>query len=192
MWNRYFKIIKMRISTGNHFEEEDFHPDELWRRRNSSSLIHVGDRYHLILWFRLYVHCTLVAVWWKTNKRSFCFIIAFHDFATMENRLTYQCPSSWPVVITMKKKLAGTLEKKYRILAGPNEWQQVCNRSNPEKTSRSCEEAGFSWLSSKVSRTLTVKCTNDGVHVSREIVGKNHLKSKCLQVQLLIRWYFVY
>jgi hypothetical protein len=28
------------------------------------------------------------------------------NFATLENRLTYQCPSSWPVVIAMKKKLA--------------------------------------------------------------------------------------
>jgi hypothetical protein len=46
------------------------------------------------------------------NKRSFCFIIAFHKFATLKNRRTYQCPSSWPVVITMKKKLAGTLKKK--------------------------------------------------------------------------------
>jgi hypothetical protein len=39
-------------------------------------------------------------------------------------------------------------------MAGPNEWQQVCNQSNPEKTGRSCEGADFSWLSSKVSRTL--------------------------------------
>jgi hypothetical protein len=39
-------------------------------------------------------------------------------------------------------------------LAGPNEWQQVCNRSNPEKTGRSCGGADFSWWSSKVSRTL--------------------------------------
>jgi hypothetical protein len=46
------------------------------------------------------------------------------------------------------------LEYKCRILAGPNEWQQVCNRSNPGKTGRSCEGADFSWLSSKVSRTL--------------------------------------
>jgi hypothetical protein len=60
-----------------------------------------------------------------------------------KNRLTYQCPSSWPVIITMKKKLAGTEEKIYRILAGPTEWQQVCNRSNREKTGRSCEGAGF-------------------------------------------------
>jgi hypothetical protein len=43
-----------------------------------------------------------------TNKRSFCFNTAFHNFATLENQLTYQCPSSWPVVIMMKKKLAGT------------------------------------------------------------------------------------
>jgi hypothetical protein len=32
--------------------------------------------------------------------------------ATLENRLTYQCPSSWPVVITMKKKLGNTSKKK--------------------------------------------------------------------------------
>jgi hypothetical protein len=46
------------------------------------------------------------------------------------------------------------LKRKDGILAGPNEWQQVCNWSNPEKTGRSCEGADFSWLSSKVSRTL--------------------------------------
>ena len=44
--------------------------------------------------------------------------------------------------------------KEKRILACPNKWQQVCNRSNLEKTSRSCARADFSWLSSKVSRTL--------------------------------------
>jgi hypothetical protein len=32
-------------------------------------------------------------------------------------------------------------------------WQQVCNRSNPEKTGRSCKGPEFSWLSSKVFRT---------------------------------------
>jgi hypothetical protein len=52
------------------------------------------------------------------NMRSFCFIIAFHNFATLENRLTYQCPSSWPVVITMRKKLASTWKNKsgYRLV----------------------------------------------------------------------------
>jgi len=44
--------------------------------------------------------------------RSFCFIIAFHSFATLENWLTYQCPSSWLVVITMKKKISRRLKKK--------------------------------------------------------------------------------
>jgi hypothetical protein len=42
----------------------------------------------------------------------------------------------------MEKKLAGTWKKKYRIWAGPNEWQQVCNWSNPEKTGRSCKLKG--------------------------------------------------
>jgi hypothetical protein len=54
------------------------------------------------------------------EQASFCFIIAIHNFATLENRLTYQCPSSWPAVITTKKKLAGTWKNKYRILAGSN------------------------------------------------------------------------
>ena len=107
----------------------------------------------MVLGFRLCVCRKLVTIWWMANKRSFCFIITFHNFATLENRLTYQCPSSWPVVITMKKELADTW-KKYRISAGRNEQQQVCNWWNPEKTGRSCEGADFSWLSSKVSRAL--------------------------------------
>ena len=64
--------------------------------------------YRLVLGFRLYVRCRFVAVWWMANKWNVCFIIAFHNFARLENWLTYQCPSSEPVVITMKKKLAGT------------------------------------------------------------------------------------
>ena len=46
--------------------------------------------------------------------------------------------------------------KKNRIWASQNEWQQVCNRSNPEKCGRSCEGVDFSWLSSKVSWTLVL------------------------------------
>jgi hypothetical protein len=76
-----------------------------------------------------------------------------HNFATLEHWLIYQCPSSWPVVITMKKKLAGTW-KNNRILASPNSWQQVCNWSNLEESGRSCEGLDFSWLSLKVSWTL--------------------------------------
>jgi hypothetical protein len=69
-----------------------------------------------------------------------------------------------PAYLSMPKFLAGChyneeeisrhLKKKYRILTGPNEWQQVCNLSNPGKIGRSCEGMDFSWLSSKVSRTL--------------------------------------
>ena len=33
---------KKQISTGNHFEEEDFYLDELSNRRISSGLIHLG------------------------------------------------------------------------------------------------------------------------------------------------------
>jgi hypothetical protein len=36
------------ISTGNHFEEEDVYPDELWNRQISSTLIHLGSN---INWF---------------------------------------------------------------------------------------------------------------------------------------------
>ena len=101
-----------RILTGNQFEEEDFYPYGLWNRRiirfDSSR---VG--YHMVIGFRSYVRCRLVAVWWMANTLSLCFILAFHYFATLKNRLTYQCPSSWPVVITMKKKLAGTWKKNY-------------------------------------------------------------------------------
>jgi hypothetical protein len=61
-----------------------------------------------MLGFRLFVRCRLVAVWWMATKRRVCFIIAFHIFATLENWDTYRCPSYWPFVIAMKKKLAGT------------------------------------------------------------------------------------
>ena len=64
----------------------------------------------MILGFRLSICYRLVVVWWMTNKRNFCFIIELHNLATLENRLTYRCPSSWAVVITMKKKLP-VLEK---------------------------------------------------------------------------------
>jgi hypothetical protein len=41
-------LKKNRISTGNHFEEEDFYPDELWKMRISFGLIHLGSD---IIWF---------------------------------------------------------------------------------------------------------------------------------------------
>ena len=110
--------------------------------------------YHLVIGFRLFVHCRLGVVWWMVNMWSFCFIIAFHNFDILKNQLTYQCPSSWPVVITTKKKLAGTWKINIGYEMVQNYWQQGCNQSNLEKIGRSCEGADFSWLRSKVSRTL--------------------------------------
>jgi hypothetical protein len=43
--------------------------------------------YHLVLGFRLSVRCRLVAVWWMTNMRSFCFIIACQNFTTLKTGL---------------------------------------------------------------------------------------------------------
>ena len=136
-------------------------------------------KYHPVLGFRLFVRCRFVAVWWMTSMRSFRFVVAFHNFVTLRNRLTYQCPSSWPVVVTMKKKLASTWKINklciyiYRVLAGPNEWQQVCNRLNPDKTGRNCEGADFSWLSSKVSRTLLSSS------VCAKVFGHERSRSRC-------------
>jgi hypothetical protein len=62
-----------------------------------------------------------------------------------------------------EEEISRHLKKEHMILAGPNEWQQVCNRSNPEKTGRSCEGADFSWLSSKASGTLVGEEKNNGV-----------------------------
>ena len=41
-------LEKKRISTGNHFEDKDSYPDELWNRRISFGLIHLGPD---IIWF---------------------------------------------------------------------------------------------------------------------------------------------
>jgi hypothetical protein len=88
------------------------------------------------------------------ERAKLCFIIAFHNFATLKNRLTLSMPRFLACCHYSEEEISWHLKKKYRILAGPNEWQQVYNRSNPEKTGRGCEGADFSWWNSKVSRTL--------------------------------------
>ena len=102
-------------------KETGFQPATILRRRISTRMnCKIGNFirfdssraiYHLVLGFTLSVHCRLVPVWWMANRWSVCFIIALHNFATLKNHFTYQCPSSWPVVIRMKKKLAGTWKK---------------------------------------------------------------------------------
>jgi hypothetical protein len=89
-----------------------------------------------------------------TNIRSFCFIIAFHHFVNWKTGLLVNAQVLAGCHFN-EEEIRWHLKKIYKILAGPNEWQQVCNWSNPEKTGRSCEGAVFSWMSSKVSRTLT-------------------------------------
>ena len=80
---------------------------------------------------------------------------AFRKFATLENWFTYQCPSSWPVGITLEKKLAGT----WKIIGY---WSVQINDNKfatgqiLKKTGRNCEGVDYSWLSSKVSRTLNM------------------------------------
>ena len=103
------------------------------------------------------------------NMRNFYFIIVFHNFATLIEK---------PAYLSMPKFLAGYhyneeeiswhLEKN-RILAGPNEWQQVCHRSNPERTGGSCEGADCSWLSSRVSRTLPAICILVNLETSQDL-----------------------
>jgi hypothetical protein len=85
------------------------------------------------------------------NKRSFCFIIAFHNFATLEKPAYLSMPKFLAGCLYNEEEISLHLKKKKRIFAGPNSWQQVCNQSNPEKTGRSCEGADFGWVSSKVS-----------------------------------------
>ena len=72
----------------------------------------------MFLGFRLSVRCRFVAFWWMTSMRSFCFIIAFHNFATLENRLTYQL---MPRFLTgchyNEEEISRHLNKNYRILA---------------------------------------------------------------------------
>ena len=56
----FLKKKKTRISTGNHFEEEDFYPDELWNRRISSSLIHLGLD---VIWFQGLDYLPIIGLW---------------------------------------------------------------------------------------------------------------------------------
>jgi hypothetical protein len=51
-----------------------------------------------------------------------------------------------------EEEISRHLKKRRRILASPNSWQQVCNRSNPEETGRSCEGVDFSWLNASVAK----------------------------------------
>jgi hypothetical protein len=87
------------------------------------------------------------------NKQSFCFIIAFHNFCYIEN----------PNYLPMPKFLAGfhyNEEEISRHLKKDIGYWLVQMNGNKFATGRSCEGADFSWLSSKVSRTLPLTGTD--------------------------------
>ena len=111
----------------------------------------------MVLGFKLYVRCSLVTVWVNGEQEQAKFRLHYC--------ISYFGYIGKPSYLSMPKFLASChcneeeinrrlREKKYRILASPNERKQVSNRSNPEKTGRSCEGADFRWLSSRVFRTL--------------------------------------
>jgi hypothetical protein len=87
------------------------------------------------------------------NIQSFCFIIAFHNFPILKNWLSYQCPSFWPVVITMKKKLTGTWGKKKKKREDINRSRFNDNKFATSQILKKPVEVvkggiSFSWLSS--------------------------------------------
>jgi hypothetical protein len=86
--------------------------------------------------------------------QSFCFIISFLNFATSETQRTYQCPNAWPVVITMKEEISRHLEKNIIYWHVQMNGKKFATGQILKKTGRSYEGVDFSWLSSKVSRTL--------------------------------------
>jgi len=77
-------------------------------------------------------------------------------------------------------------------------WQQVCNRSNPGKAGRSCEEADFRWLNSKVSRSNPAPSSSTDQQLEPHLVSpfieqrrrrrrrRRHNKRVALHVRLLI------
>jgi hypothetical protein len=81
------------------------------------------------------------------NMRSFCFIIAFHNFATLKNRLTLSMPKFLAGCYYNEEEISGHLEKNIRY------WPIQINGSKfgtgqiLKKTGRSCEGVDFSWLS---------------------------------------------
>jgi hypothetical protein len=85
--------------------------------------------------------------------RSFCFIIAFLNFATLENRLTYQFSAGCH---HNEEEISRHLEKKRKKGYWPVQinGNKFATGQILQETGKSCEGAAFSWLSTKVSPTL--------------------------------------
>ena len=73
-------------------------------------------------------------------------------------------------------------------MAGPNEWQQVCSQSNPEKLIEVVKGRILAWLSSKVSRILNRSYCNRGRGPATSYRKYVISSSGFLQVQRLHSW----
>ena len=71
-----------------------------------------------------------------------------------------------------EEEICRHLKKHNKILAGPNWWQQVCNRSNPEKTGRNCEGTGWAQKSPEPWSTRLWSLENNlfSVHLTPSLV----------------------
>ena len=65
------------ISTGNHFEEEDFLPGWIVNHTDFIRFDSPRARYHPVLGFRLFVLCRLVAVRWMRTSEAFASLLHF-------------------------------------------------------------------------------------------------------------------
>jgi hypothetical protein len=54
-----------------------FYPHELWNRQISSDFDSSRAGCHVVLGFRLFVRCRLVAVWWMANMQSVAALLHF-------------------------------------------------------------------------------------------------------------------
>ena len=85
--------------------------------------------------------------------------------AILENRLTYECPSSWPVINTMKRKLTGTW-KKYRrsVQTNGNKFTTSQVLGKPVEDVKGRILAGWAQIlqenGARYDRELTKKCPN--------------------------------
>jgi hypothetical protein len=100
----------------------------------------------------------------------------------MENRLTYQCPSSWPVCHYNEEEISRHLEKKLGYWPVQMNGNKFATGQILKKTGRSCEGVDFSWLNSKVSRTLilrgSLKGSKIGYYVGPTVLNLGSVNAK--------------
>jgi ABC-type phosphate transport system auxiliary subunit len=88
------------------------------------------------------------------NERSFCFIIAIDDLATIGKPAYLSMPEFLVGCHYNEEEISRHLEKKLGYWPVQVNGNKFATDEIVEKTVRSCEGTDFSWLSSKFSRTL--------------------------------------